>query len=360
MVKQLKVGVIGAGMISDFHLQSYKRNARVELVGVFDLSMERATEKAGRFGVRKVFGSLDALLEDPEIEAVSICTWNNTHAELAVRALQHDKHVLVEKPLAMGYAEALKVRDAAEGKGRVFQVGFVRRFAANSRVLKRFIDDGALGDIYYAKGTCIRRIGNPGGWFSDRSLAGGGPLIDLGVHLIDICWYLMGRPRPVRVTGRTFDPLGNRGHVENLDFYKASDYSADKNEVEDLAAAMITFENGAVLMLDVSFSLHARKNETGIRLYGTRGGAELEPELMLVSEAHNTILNIEPQIDHPTLDFDEAFAAEIDHFVACCLGDGATAAPLEDGLAVMRMLDGVYESARTGREVVFDDDPDGE
>ncbi|KZE36344.1 oxidoreductase [Bhargavaea cecembensis] len=351
---ELNVCVIGTGMISDFHLQSYKRNNRAKLYGVYDLSLDRASEKAARYGVQKVFRSLDEVFADPEVDAVSICTWNHTHAELGVKALEHGKHVLMEKPLAMSYPDALQIADAASDPDIVFQVGFVRRFAAGTRVLKTFIEDGLLGKIYYAKGTQLRRIGNPGGWFADRSRSGGGPLIDLGVHLLDVCWYLMGKPEVARIKGVTFNELGNRGNVEALSFYKAADYSADRNDVEDLAAAMITFKNGATLMLDVSFSLHAKKDETGIRLFGKKGGAELEPELVLMTEQNNTILNIHPQIDHLSIDFDEAFGAEIDHFVSCCLDGGKTEAPLVDGIEVMKMLDGIYESSKTGKEVVYD------
>ncbi|MET3576149.1 Gfo/Idh/MocA family protein [Bhargavaea ullalensis] len=352
---KLRVGVIGAGMISDYHLQSYAANEETELHGIYDLSAERAREKAARYGVNKVYRSTAELLADPKIDAVSICTWNDTHAQLSVDAVSHGKHVLVEKPLAMTYPEALKIRDAAAGRSQVFQVGFVRRFAAGTRVLKKFIDDGLLGGIYYAKATHLRRIGNPGGWFADRSRSGGGPLIDLGVHLIDTVWYLMGKPKVARIKGVTHRELGNRANVGNLSFYKAADYSADKNDVEDLAAALIEFENGASLLLDVSFSLHAKETETKIQLFGKKGGAELEPELLLVTEQHDTILNVHPQIDHLTLDFDEAFGSEIDHFVACCLGGGGTHAPLEDGLEVMKMLDGIYESAKSGQEVVYGD-----
>ena len=357
---KLRVGVVGAGMISDFHLQSYACNEEVELYGIYDLSAGRAGEKAAKYGVRKVFGSTAEMFADAELDAVSICTWNDTHAELAIQALVHGKHVLVEKPLAMSYAEALRVRDAARGKDEVLQVGFVRRFAAGTRVLKKFIDDGLLGGIYYSKATHLRQIGNPGGWFADRTRSGGGPLIDLGVHLIDTVWYLMGKPKVARIKGATFRELGNRGNVDNLSYYKAADYSVDRNDVEDLAAAMITFENGATLMLDVSFSLHAKDTETKIQLFGKKGGAELEPELLLVTERNDTILNVHPQIDHLTLNFNEAFGAEINHFVACCMGGGKTLAPLGDGLEVMKMLDGVYESARTGREVVYDHNQAGE
>ncbi len=126
-------------------------------------------------------------------------------------------------------------------------------------MLKSFIDKDRLGDIYYAKASLLRRVGNPGGWFSDKERSGGGPLIDLGVHIIDSCWYLMGRPKVKAITGHVYDHLGNRSHIKNLSFYKAADYDASANSVEDLANALITFENGSSLMVDVSYSLHTKK-----------------------------------------------------------------------------------------------------
>ncbi|MCU6339777.1 Gfo/Idh/MocA family oxidoreductase, partial [Enterobacter quasiroggenkampii] len=135
---------------------------------------------------------------------VSICTWNNSHAPIAIAALEAGKHVLVEKPLCMTVEEALAVQEAQKKSGKTLQIGYVRRYGTNTRVLKKFIDEGELGEIYYAKASCIRRLGNPGGWFSDKERSGGGPLIDIGVHVIDLCWYLMGKPKVKSVSGNAY------------------------------------------------------------------------------------------------------------------------------------------------------------
>jgi len=197
----------------------------------------------------------------------------------------------------------------------------------------------------------LRRLGNPGGWFADADRSGGGPLIDIGVHVIDLCWFLMGRPRPVSVSGNTYRQLGNRANVQHLSFYKAADYRANRNSVEDLANAMIRFENGASLVVDASFTLHAREDKTSIALYGSKGGFELEPELVMVTEKHDTILNMYPQTDSKGFDFTGAFQSEIDHFIRCIRTGEQPLSPVEDGVAIMRILTGIYESARTGREV---------
>ncbi|TCP30826.1 putative dehydrogenase [Scopulibacillus darangshiensis] len=349
----LKVGIIGAGSISDMHLQSYQKNERVTIEAICDYNEARAKEQAVKYGAAKVYNSYQRLLEDKEIDAVSICTWNNTHAEIAIAALNSGKHVLVEKPLTTSVEKAQKIKEAVNASGKQLQVGFVRRYDANVQMLKRFIDSGELGGIYYAKASYLRRFGNPGGWFADKERSGGGPLIDIGVHVIDVCWYLMGCPKVASVSGNTYHKLGNRSNVKNLSSYKSADYDPDKNNVEDMANALIRFENGASLVVDVSFTLHAKNDETSVKIYGDKGGAEVEPELAIITEKHDTILNATPQIDHHSFDFVKGFQNEIDHFVACCFGEKATLSPVEDGVEMMKMLSGIYESAEKGTEIQF-------
>jgi len=350
---KLKVGIIGTGGIAEVHMRSYAANPEVEMYAICDLMEERAAEKAKQYGISKVYTDFREMLNDPELEAVSICTPNNWHAPISIAAINAGKHVLVEKPLCKTVEEALEVEKAVRANDRVLQVGFVRRYGSNTKIVNRFIEAGEIGEVYYAKASCIRRIGNPGGWFSDEKRSGGGPLIDLGVHVIDLCWYLMGRPKVKSVSGNTYKKLGNRANIENLSYYKSADYDPDKNDVEDLANALIRFENGASLLVDVSFSLHAKKDEITAKIYGEKGGVELEPELQIVSERHNTILNITPQVDNLGFDGVKAFANEINHFVNSCLGRTQTLSPVEDGVEMMKMLCGIYESARTGEEIQF-------
>ncbi|SDW65431.1 Gfo/Idh/MocA family protein [Paenibacillus sp. CF384] len=351
--KKLNIGVIGAGSISGAHLGAYATNKDAVLVAICDKNEERAQAAAEKYGAAKIYTDYRELLADPSIDAVSICTWNNTHAEITIAALEAGKNVLCEKPLCKTVEEAERVQAAVEATGKLLQVGFVRRYASSIEVLKRFIDAGDLGEIYYAKATCLRRLGNPGGWFSDIERSGGGPLIDLGVHIIDICWYLMGKPKVKSVSGNTYRKLGNRSHIKNLGFYKAADYDAEKNDVEDLANAIIRFENGASLMVDVSFALHAQKDELSVKLYGDQGGVEVEPALVIMGEKHDTIVNMTPQVDHTTFDFNDAFGREIGHFINSCLGRTETLSPVQDGVEVTRMLCAIYESAAKGTEIHF-------
>ncbi|MCR8635937.1 Gfo/Idh/MocA family protein [Paenibacillus radicis (ex Xue et al. 2023)] len=350
-MSKVRVAVIGAGSISNVHLTAYAANPNVELVAICDLNGERAKGKAEQYKASRTFTDYKELLADPNIDAVSICTWNKTHAEISIAALEAGKHVLCEKPLCKTVEEALKVQDAVRRTGKLLQVGYVRRFGQNVQTLRKFIDAGELGDIYYAKASCLRRLGNPGGWFADGERSGGGPLIDLGVHIIDLCWYLMGKPKVKSVSGNSYRKLGNRKHIDNLAFYKAADYDADKNDVEDLANALIRFENGASLFVDVSFTLHAKKDELTVKIYGENGGAEIEPELQIITEKHQTILNVTPQIDQPSFEFQQAFQAEINHFIDCCQGNAELLSPVEDGVEMLKILSGIYQSAAEGKEV---------
>ncbi|GGI45185.1 oxidoreductase [Paenibacillus marchantiophytorum] len=352
MSKQ-RIAVIGAGSISEMHLKSYQNNPDAELYAICDLNEERAQAKAEKYGIPHVFTDYKALLADASIDAVSICTWNNSHAPISIAALEAGKNVLTEKPLCKTVEEALAVEQAVRRSGKTLQVGFVRRYASNTSIVKSFLDNGELGDIYYAKASCIRRLGNPGGWFSDIERSGGGPLIDVGVHVIDLCWYLMGKPKVKSVSGNTYKKLGNRANVKNLAFYKAADYDATHNTVEDLANALIRFENGASLLVDVSFTLHAKEDELTVKLYGENGGAELEPELAIITEKYDTILNLTPQINNLSFDFVAGFQQEINYFIEVCQGKKATLSPVEDGVEMMKILCGIYESSEQGKEIHF-------
>jgi predicted dehydrogenase len=347
----LGVALIGAGSIAGDHLRAYAAEPDAEVVVVCDRHPERAAALAARFDVERSCATPAEVLAYERVQAVSICTANLSHADLAVAALEAGRHVLVEKPLATSLADALRVEAAAAASGKVVQVGFVRRFSGNVRTLKRFVDAGELGEVYYARASNLRRAGHPGGWYGDRARSGGGPLIDIGSHVLDLCWYLMGRPEPVTVSGNTYARLGPRTGV-GPSRYRASEQS-EESSVEDLANALVRFDNGASLLLDASYSLHATTDELRVVLHGERGGAEVEPALRLSTERHQTMLTLTPQIESATFDADDGFRAEIADFVAACLGRGPVLAPVADGVQVVRMVEAVYASAAAGAEVTL-------
>jgi predicted dehydrogenase len=348
---KVRIGVVGAGTISDSHLSAYAARDDVELVAVADLNADRARKRQQEYGFTDFHDTAAALFARDDVDAVSICTWNNSHAELAIAALEAGKHVLCEKPLCKTVAEAEQVAQAVERTGKHLEIGYVRRYGRNAEVLKRFIDGGDLGEIYYSKASIIRRTGNPGGWFADVELSGGGPLIDIGVHCIDLAWWLMGGPKVTTVSANTYTRLGNRGNIQNIGRYKAADYDPSFNTVEDLANALVRFDNGSSMMVDVSFSLHAPQDSMLVAIYGDKGGAELEPQLKMVTEKYDTVLNLNPQIDKLSFDM-AAFHREIGHFVELVKGTAEPMAQVSDGLEMMKILRAIYESADKGAEIV--------
>lgn len=346
---RIKVGIIGTGNISHLHVKSYMANPAVDVVAAADINQERAKDFCRQYSIPHVFGNHTDLLE-ANVDAVSICTWNQSHAEIAIDALRAGKHVLCEKPPAMNYAQALEMERTARAAGRLLMVGFVRRFGKNTTILKEFIDRGHLGDIYYAKAACLRRCGNPTGWFSDRSRSGGGPLIDLGVHMIDLCRFLMGGPRAISVYGATFDRIGPRIDVKMFNRYIPMDKS-DQSDVEDFVSSMIRFENGAVLHVETSFTLHVPRDRISCEIFGTKAGAAIEPRLEIVSAMEGYNVDIIPRYSKDQDVFHGNFQREIDHFADCILRGMPCISPVEDGVEMMRILDGIYLSAKTRREV---------
>lgn len=348
---KLKIGIIGVGGISQMHIAAYHANPNVELYAFCDIDKKRLEEKGKAYGITRLFASAEEMCALPELDAVSVCTWNSAHAPCVIAALNAGKHVLCEKPMATDVAQAEEMLRAAERNGKILAMGFVRRFGRDCAFAKDFAEAGALGEVYFAKAKYIRRDGNPGGWFGDRSRSGGGPLIDLGVHVIDLLRYLMGNPRPLSVSAATFDKLGNRSGLKlsQKGYLSETEESETVNNVEDFATALIRFDNGAVLSVETSFCLNGR-DSAEVALYGDKGGIEFEPKLTLYSEQNGYLVDVSP-VPNPALDIDDAFRAEIDDFLNAVRTGAPVKAPAEDGVLLMKILESAYESARTGREV---------
>ncbi len=352
-MEKIKVGIIGVGGISGVHIDAYKKNPNVELCAFCDIVEERAKRKAEQHGVKGVYTDANEMLAKEELDAVSVCTWNSAHAECAIAALKAGKHVLCEKPMAMNVEQALEMEKAAKESGKLLMVGFVRRYGNDMKILKDYIDNGYFGELYYAKATYLRRNGNPGGWFGDSSRSGGGPLIDLGVHVIDFVRYAFGNPKPVSVYGVTFKKLGNRPDVKGFHGYSSeSKGENDICDVEDMASVLIRFDNGAALNIETSFTLNLKDDEGKIQLFGTKAGACINPELELYTNINGYMTDV--KFKAPTaLSFGGLFESEINHFVDCILGKVECISPAEDGVELMRILSAAYESARTGHEVIL-------
>ena len=245
-MKKLKIAIIGLGGISEQHIQGYLNNKNAEIYAFCDMNAELLAKKGEKYGVTRLYTDEATMLKElPEIDAVSVCTCNCAHAPCSIMALNAGKDVLCEKPMAMNATEAKAMLETAKRNGKKLMVGFVRRFGNDTAVVKDFIRNGSLGDIYYAKATYLRRNGNPGGWFGDKSRSGGGPLIDLGVHVIDLTRYLMGNPKPVSVYGATFRKLGNRKGIKDGFISNTSEKKTD-NDIEAVLVKPISADQRAI------------------------------------------------------------------------------------------------------------------
>ena len=349
----IKVGVIGTGGISGVHLGGYSRNPNVEIYALCDINEKNLAKRAEEYKVSRTFTDYREMLALKELDAVSVCTWNSAHAECAIAALRAGKHVLCEKPMALNTAQAQEMEKAAKENGKLLMIGFVRRFGNDCAVLKDFIDSGSFGEIYYAKAQYLRRKGCPGGWFGDKSRSGGGPLIDLGVHVIDLCRYLMGGPQPVSVYGATFNKLGDRRHIKDARGYSSTVVSKDDIfDVEDMATALIRFDNGAVLSVEASFSLNIEKDVGNIELFGTKAGCKLDPELTIFTDMNDYLANVK-LAQSTALSFDGLFDNEINHFVECIETGKPCRNPAQDGVTLMKKREAPFHAITRGGHITY-------
>lgn len=348
----IRIGIVGCGAIANLHAASYQKlGDRVELVACCDVEKGRADAFVERYGFKKSYSDEKQMLEECELDAVSVCTWNSQHKPCTMLALDAGVNVLCEKPMAMNTAEALEMEECARRNGKLLMIGFVRRHGNDAATALDFINKGYLGDIYCAKVSYLRRAGFPGNWFGDKSYSGGGPLIDLGVHVIDLSRYLCGNPKPVTVFGATFSKLGARKNLKSvvLPWESTSDVKKKeyKFDVEDFVTAMIRFDNGLLVMAEASFSLNIEKDTGNVELLGTKAGLTLSP-FVLHTECNDMLADTVIRANIGEGDF---FRAEMENFVNAIEGIAPCKAPAEDGVELMRILDAIYESAETGKSV---------
>ncbi|MCV9888959.1 Gfo/Idh/MocA family protein [Metabacillus halosaccharovorans] len=345
MSKTLRVGIIGAGGIAKgAHIPNYlKCKDKVEIVAVSDVVKEKAEELAKEYSIPHVFTSYEEMLESVQIDAISVCTPNKFHHPATMAALKAGCHVLCEKPPAMTPQEAEEMADTAKKAGKILTYGFHYRHAPEVEALKRFVDGGELGNIYAARVTAMRRRGIPGwGVFTNKELQGGGPLIDIGVHMLDTALYLMGYPEPDTVFGVTYQKLGNRKGVGLMGSWDYENFS-----IEDMARGMITFKNGASILLETAFAANVEKHdEMNVTLIGEQGGADVFP-LKIYQEKHETLIDITPS-HLPKKGYHEL---EVERFVDACLEERTPSSTGLQGVYLQRIINGLYESAEKGEAI---------
>lgn len=339
----IRVGIVGMG-IGRVHAQGYSKCPRVELTAFCDLDAKRAECAAEVFGVKRIYTDFQAMLAEENLDAVSICTPNVFHAPMSIAALEAGCHVLCEKPIALNAGEAKAILEAVRKAKTKFMVAMNNRFRGDTQVLKEYVEEGTLGEIYYAKCGWVRRNGIPGmgSWFTQKEMSGGGPLVDLGVHALDLALYLMGCPKPVAAFGATYAKFGPMDK-------SSGGWRTPKRgggfDVEDLAVGQVRFENGATLVLEASWAQHCAGERLYCELYGDKGGATLEP-LRIYTDHKGEPVDISPHV--PQIN---SYEAEFAHFVSCITEDRPPLSTVEQALDVMKIVDAVYQSCVTGTSV---------
>lgn len=352
--EKTRVAVVGVGWPGQRHLEGYLKNPNAEVVALVDGSETLLKKVMLDYGVRRGFSSLEELLDWGGCDAVSICTPNYLHAPMATAALDAGLHVLCEKPLANTLADGAAIVERARRSTTTFMMGFCRRYREDSQAVKRLVEAGDLGEIYYARTSWLRRHWNPGvrSWFLKREQSGGGPLIDLGVHMLDLALWLMGNPEPVAVSGATYGRL-----APNL----ARGVEVD---VEDMASAYLRLSNGATLVLESSWVSYVEHGDHVLtQLLGTVGGAKIElgprpqgEHVEIYTSRSGVPVTERVHFGGRTEFTFHSFQNETAEFVAAIREGRKPSSTVEDGYRILRVLDAIYRSAASGCEVRLAED----
>jgi predicted dehydrogenase len=353
MAETLKVGVVGVGGISRTHMPGWEASEHAEVIAGSDIS-EAALNKWGQtHGVKTLSTKAEDLFNNPDIDIIDICTPNMYHAPLAIAAMEAGKHVICEKPLAPTPQEIKQMIATRDATGKELMTAQHFRFGGVSRAMKQEIETGVLGDVYHARGWMLRRnalIPTPS--FIHKQHSGGGPCIDIGVHILDLTLWLMGNPKPVAVSGVAAAKLAH--HEGAFSVWGGGTDIPKSFDVEDFATAFIRFENGATMVLEVSWLLHhdIMGEDMQSWIYGTEGGCHWPSAQFLdtnyaTKQLNNRILKL-------TKDVMEPHAFECVEFARALAEGRSSPVPAEQSLQVLAILDGIYRSQKEGKEVRLD------
>lgn len=353
-MEQVRVGVIGCG-IGAIHLEGYEQEPRAKIMAIAGLDEDRCAQLVQKFNISQRYRDYRDMLDNPDIDAVSIAVPNHLHAEVALAALQAGKHVLVEKPLARTIEEAEEIVRAGAISGKVLGTIFDKRGRADMEYVGKLALSGYFGEIYYVKAFWVRRSGIPGlgSWFTKKALSGGGPLIDLGVHMLDLSLWMLGNPEVSTVSASTFAKLGPQGKG-NWPRGRFQSVAGEEYEVEDLATAFIRTATGATVQLEVSWAAFIDETDAfGIELMGSHGGARVYikdyvkvGQVKLMSDLNGSMTDMTPRLYEQ-----HSHGRMISNFLDAILNGTPMSPSGEEGLSRVRLLDTIYRSAEMGHEL---------
>jgi len=345
----LKLGIIGAGMIAPSGVEGARLSGAAEVVALADVHAGRLAAFAATHGIPKTYPKAEDLIRDAAIDAVYIAVPNAFHAPYAVAALEAGKHVILDKPFATSYAEAAKVVDAARKSGKVFTVGMNQRFTEGAQQVRSLVERGTFGEVYRARAFWRRRWGAPrlGTWFSNRALAGGGCFLDIGVHMLDLALYAMADFDAESVTGSVYTKFGNRGLGEGG--WGSSDPEGLAFDVDDCALAFVRMRSGATIQVEITWAaLQKEPDSYNVEIFGTEAGARVYPGEVYRFDrdlgAHVEAGGMKLPLKYP-------HANRFVNFIRAILGEEELCVTPEQALKVQRIIDAVYESSATRREV---------
>lgn len=357
-MERLKLGIIGCGGIANNkHLPSIKLLGGADVVAFCDIIPERAAKTAAAFGTKdaQVFEDYQDLLK-LDLDAVYVCTPNRSHSFITVDALRSGKHVMCEKPMAINYAEAHKMLTAAKETGKLLTIGYQSRYRADSQYLKNAMQAGDLGEIYFARANAVRRRAVPTwGVFLNEKEQGGGPLIDIGTHALDLTLWMMDNYSPKYAVGTTYHKLNKDRNTANA----WGDWDVDQFTVEDSAFGFVVMENGATIMLSASWALNTLDVEEGTTtLSGTKGGADFHDGLRINGVRHGRQYVEKPDLKAGSVAFYEGNSAdpqviEQQVFHNAIRGKGNLTVLPEQAIVVTRILEAIYKSAASGKPYYF-------
>ena len=337
----LRVAIIGAGQVADkVHASFYSARKEVQLVAVCDSNPQQAQAFAERYAIRHFFTDAQTLLRECRPDVVSVCSPNRFHYEHVMQALAAGCHVMCEKPPAMTPQEADDMRRAAHRAGKVLAYDFHHRFALDSQLLRQRMENGELGDVYVTNARALRRCGVPGwGVFTNKALQGGGPLIDIGIHMLDAALFVLGFPRVKRVTAHAYQKLGNRKNSGQFGYWDPSAYT-----VEDAVFATLEFANGGILRLETSFALNITPQSVmNVEFCGDKAGATLFPA-HIYEDVDGELVTL---LQREKAD-EKRHQRSMEAFLDAVQGKPAPIADADQGYLIQQLVAAIYQAAQTG------------
>lgn len=337
----LRVAIIGAGQVADkVHASYYATRNDLQMVAVMDSHLDHAKAFANRHGITKAYEDLHTLLREAKPDIVSVCSPNRFHFEHVMAALAAGCHVMCEKPPAMSPQHADEMRLAARKAGKVLAYDFHHRFAQDTQLLRDAVQSGTFGEIYVTNALALRRCGVPGwGVFTNKALQGGGPLIDIGIHMLDAAMYVLGFPMVKRVWAHSFQKIGTQKNCGQFGEWDPTTYT-----VEDSLFGTVEFHNGSILRLETSFALNIPEQSImNVNFCGDKAGATLFPAQVYTDKGGE----LETLFARECAD-DQRHFRSMEAFVNHVRGEPVIIADAEQGWLIQQLVAALYQSAETG------------